>query len=121
MKIEHVEEICSGAFALWSNALYHGVKGWNPDLTFEEHKEAFFWLLKKLLDEGKVRLCYPNDWWRPGLPEDWDGSSDEIIQYVRERFPKEAKHENDRSVTDYFYDIFPPISWLGEDGKWYGS
>jgi hypothetical protein len=121
MQIKGIDEIIENSFAHWSSGLFYAIKGPNPDLTFEEHKEAFFWLLKKLLDEGKVRLCYPADWWKPGLPEDWDGPSDEIIEYVRERFPKDATHEDDSVVNDYFYDSFPPISWLGEDGKWYGS
>jgi hypothetical protein len=121
IKLEHVEEICEGSFALWSSSLFSGISGWNPDLTFEEHKEAFFWLVAKLLDEGKIRFIYPNALCYEGCPLYWDRSGEEFAQFLREYFPKDATHENNRSVNDYFYDVVPPIMWLGEDGKWYGS
>ncbi len=119
MKIEHVEEICRDSFALWSSGFFSAISGWNPDLTFEEHKEAFFWLLKKLLDEGKVICCPPDD---PlcRIHRGWTTSSDEIIAYWRAHWPESAEDENDTDLNFYFYEM-PGIIWLGEDGKWYGS
>jgi hypothetical protein len=120
IKLDHVEEICEGSFALWSSSLFSGISGYNPELTFEEHKEAFFWLLKKLLDEGKVRFDAPSELWSDSY-QIWDISSEGIIEYLRDRFPKDAISEDDSSVNLYFYTTVPPIMWLGEDGKWYGS
>lgn len=118
--LSNIENILSGAFGLWITGLFGSINGWNPDLTFAEHREAFFWLVKKLLDEGKVKFEPPKELWSTVEGNVWEESSDVIIDYLRSRWPEEAKHENDRCLNDYFYNI-PPILWVGEDGKLYGS
>ena len=106
---------CKECFAHWISCLWFKYEGF----SFEENKEAFFWLLEKLLKEGKVRFCSPED---PLYREkkEWDATPEEVIVYLKERWPEDAKDENDGDLHIYFYQI-PAIAWLGEDGKWYSS
>lgn len=119
MKIIGIDEIVKNAFGLWITALFDGILVPNPGLTFEEHKEAFFWVLQKLLDEGKVKFCPPNELWHEGY-DVWDADNKAIVEYLRSHWPKSAKAEIDRVLVDYFYDM-PAILWVGEDGQLHSS
>lgn len=106
---------CSECFGLWVNCLWFQYGGF----SFEENREAFFWLLKKLLDEGKVRFCRPDD----PLGNSriyWDADSDTIVAYLQSQWPPGVTNENDPALNLYFFEI-PAILWVGEDGELYGS
>jgi hypothetical protein len=108
-------ETCEDCFAHWVNCLWFKY----PGFSFEENKEAFFWLLEKLLREGKVKFRHPEDPWNTyGMV--WNVPIGEKISYLRSKWPVSAKDELDADLNMYFYEI-PAIVWLGEDGKWYSS
>lgn len=48
-----------------------------PD--FDQRKEAFFWVLKRLLEEGRARLASGGDYMK--------GTADEQIEVLRRAFP----------------------------------
>ena len=119
-----------GCFGLWINCLWHEYDTLD---TFEEQKEAFFFLLQRLLDDGKVKLIRPgvDVLWRDGNPPasgltindpetHWDAPTDEIIAWLRERWPEKAKDMHDAELNSWFFTI-PPLIWKGKDGMWHGS
>ena len=117
---EKIEEILKGGcFGGWITAFWQDIVYALPNFSFPEHKEAFFWLLEKLLREGKVAFSPPSD---PLCKKGrrWDAPVEEIIEYLRKSWPETAKDENDSDLNLYFYTI-PSIAWLGEDGEWHGS
>ncbi len=85
-------------------------------LNYSEKVEAFFWLLERLLREGKVKFGDPDDW-------SWNATPEDMIAHLKKGWPKDVTEEGDMKIVDYFYDLdrCPPISWLGEDGEWHGS
>ncbi|ACC76327.1 hypothetical protein VOI32_35925 [Paraburkholderia caribensis] len=114
MTIAGISEIVRDAFGLWITALFDAILVPNPTLPFEEHKEAFFWLIEKLLREGQIRFCPPNELWREGC-DVWDVDASTIVSYLREHWPASAKSKNDLVLSDYFYAL-PAILWIGDDG-----
>ena len=101
--------------------------------TFEEYKEAFFYALRRLLDEGRVKLIRPDvdvlvHYGKPpasgltinDLETHWDAPTDEIIAWLRERWPEKAKDTHDVELNSWFFTI-PPLAWKGKDGMWHGS
>lgn len=119
MTVAHVDEIFQSSFGLWISGLFSAIKGWNPDIDWEQHKEAFFYLLKRFLDEGKVKFCPPNESWHEGY-DVWDVPNDTIVEYLKSHWPADVTSENDLALTDYFYDM-PAILWVGPDGTLHGS
>jgi hypothetical protein len=119
MKLDHANEIVKHAFGMWIIALYGNIKGYNPGLTFSEHNEAFFALLKELLDKNKIRFCAEDDpLGKAG--RFWVADSATIIKELRNQWPESARAENDIDVTLYFYKI-PAVVWVAEDGSLHGS
>lgn len=108
--------VLEDCFAHWSICLWFKYDG----LSFEENKTAFFLLLERLLQEGKVEFCPPDD---PlcDKGKHWEASVDDVITYLKNGWPTTAIVEDDSDLNLYFYDYVPAISWLGKDGKWYGS
>ncbi|CAC9427891.1 hypothetical protein [uncultured Gammaproteobacteria bacterium] len=99
----------------------------DKNLTFEETKEVFFLTLKKLLDDNKVVLCPPialknapvrNQYNKKGVLEwvvVWDIQNEEIIQYMRDAFPKNVSDENDGKVYDFWFsEDCPQIGWVDQ-------
>lgn len=119
MKIDHIQDIVNCSFGLWISGLFSAISGWNPDITFQEHTEAFFALLKELLDAGKVRFCPPNELWHEGY-DVWDADTSTILEYLQCRWPSEAISANDLVLTNYFYEM-PAILWVAADGALHGS
>lgn len=125
--IEHIDEIIRDAFGLWITGLFGAISAWNPALSFEEHKDAFFWLIEKLLLAGKIKFIAPGAdcYTSPKNPhpqftiEDaeaqWHETPREIVAYLLARWPEHAHNENDLDLVTYFYSI-PGIIWVGEDG-----
>ncbi|WP_230426071.1 hypothetical protein [Ralstonia syzygii] len=61
-----MSEIVEGAFGLWITALFDGILVPNPSLTFAEQTEVFLGLVEKLLHDGKIKFCPPNELWYEG-------------------------------------------------------
>jgi hypothetical protein len=119
MKIDHVEDIVRGSFGLWISGLFSAISGCNPGFPFGDQKEAFFDLLKQLLDQGKVKFCPPNEFWRPG-DDVWDVDIEKILKYLQDHWPVNVIPEKDAALTDYFYDM-PAILWVAPDGTLHDS
>ncbi|MBN3779484.1 hypothetical protein G3O06_18285 [Burkholderia sp. Ac-20345] len=119
MKIENVERILDSAFGQWASGLFSAIGGFNPGIDFSDQKEAFFDILEKLLDQGKVKFCPPNELWREGY-DVWDVDAKTILDYWRSHWPMNVTSENDADLTDYFYDM-PAILWVASDGTLHGS
>ncbi|CAC9498971.1 hypothetical protein [uncultured Gammaproteobacteria bacterium] len=112
------------AFGYW---IHNGIWYGDESLTFEETKEVFFLTLKKLLDDNKVVLCPPitlknapvrNQYNKKGVLEwvvVWDIQNEEIIQYMRDAFPKNVSDENDGKVYDFWFsEDCPQIGWVDQ-------
>jgi hypothetical protein len=54
------------SFGLWISGFFSAISGWNPGITFQEQKEAFFDLLRQLLDQRTIKFCPPNEFWHEG-------------------------------------------------------
>jgi len=90
-----------------------------PNLSFAEKKEAFFYLLERLLRKGKIRFQHPFE----DKPF-WDTSPEIIVQHLKAGWPDSATTEGDEAIVSFFYDDWrrcPPVEWLGTDGQWYSS
>lgn len=119
MEVQGISEIVENTFGLWITALFHGIHVPNPSLIFEEHKEAFFWLVEHLLRTEKIKFCPPNELWHEGY-DVWDTGIPTIMEYFRSRWPDEADSELSMKLTDYFYDI-PAVLWVAPNGTLHGS
>lgn len=119
MKIAHLEEIASDSFGLWISGLFSAISGWNPDISFQDQKVAFFVILERFLEEGRIRFCPPNELWKEGC-DIWHADTQTILQYFRMHWPDNVSSENDIALTDYFYAM-PAILWVGRDGTLHGS
>jgi hypothetical protein len=115
MKIAGIAEIVKNSFGLWITALFDAILVPNPNLTFQEHKEAFLWLVEQLLREGRIKFCPPSELWREGY-DIWDADVFTIITYLRGHWPDSARSNSDLVLSDYFYAM-PAILWVGDDGK----
>ncbi|CAC9490659.1 hypothetical protein [uncultured Gammaproteobacteria bacterium] len=111
-------------FGKWIHGIF--LRGGDKVFTFDEQKESFFYLLKKLLDDNKVVLFAPYSMFNENTSQ-WDKTvairkygdtiwglpSKEIIQYMRDVFPKDAKDENDDKVYDFWFsEDCPQIGWV---------
>ena len=128
------EELIEDCFGQWIGFWYG-----DKNFTLEETKELFFLTLKKLLDDDKVVFFPPDKLWDKKLntwktnirihtqhytnrtSEDielWDVTSDEVISYIRNVFPKDVEDENDLKLNDFWYGgECPAIGWIDqEDG-----
>ena len=105
---------------LWLSALFSAVSSYCVGINFEQHKEIFFQLIKEALDADLIKFIPPNGIWYEGY-DIWDVSSDEIVAYLRDNFPKDATDGLDSCVNNYFYDIAPAVLWRQDDGSYYGS
>lgn len=126
-RIKHVDEIIADSFGLWITSLFYAIKSWNPALSFEEHKEAFFWMVQTLLEEARIKFIAPGAdcYILPQHPHPrltiqdseahWRDSAASIICFLRERWPSNARDENDIDLNIYFYSI-PAVIWIGDDG-----
>lgn len=110
---------CEDCFAHWITCLWGKYR---DDFTFEENKEAFFYLLERLLREGRVAFSPPED---PLCRQHmrWKAPPEEVIAFLKRGWPTEAKDEYDSAINDYFYDLerCPSTAWLGDDDQWHGS
>lgn len=131
----------------WINSLFSVVTPPTPylphELTFAEQKEAFFYLLERLLREGRVLLTPPamiEDqepcYWviadgyssnKPMRPAErttegkencfrvWDVPIEKQIAYIREVFPKSVTGPNDPDLNLFWYDgRCPWIGWIDQ-------
>jgi hypothetical protein len=90
------------------------------DWSYPAKVEAFFYLVERLLDEGKVKFADPHG---DGSTL-WDAAPDVVVEHLRSGWPKDADTEGSPLIVSYFYDDWnrcPPIFWLGPDGQWHGS
>lgn len=100
--------------------------------TFEEEKEAFFILLKKLIDEQKIVIFPPEKYWikntysvptkaiqdanYPELLYFWDECSETIVNYMRSVFPPNIINENDMELYDFWYgNDCVRIGWINHE------
>ncbi|MBB3572040.1 hypothetical protein FHX05_006192 [Rhizobium sp. BK491] len=125
--IEHIDEIVSDAFGLGISSLFSAIKSWNPTLSFDENKEAFFWLIERLLQTGKIKFIAPgadcyvspqNPYPKLTIQDNeahWHEAPESIVAYLRVQWPENACDENDLDLLTYFYSI-PGIIWIGENG-----
>ncbi|WP_146193144.1 hypothetical protein [Maritimibacter sp. 55A14] len=123
------EEIISNCFGLWINCLWIRYEELS---SFDEYREAFFLLLRRLLDEGHVRFIKPDIdiYFVAGKPppnlsiddeeNHWIADTDGILEHLRKSWPECANNFNDESVSLFFFEI-PPLIWKDENGVWRGS
>jgi hypothetical protein len=125
--VKHIDEIVRDSFGLWITSLFSAISSWNPTFSFDDHKEAFFWLIEKLLRAGKVKFIAPgiDCYTSPENPHprftiqdeeaQWHETPETIVAHLRAEWPEHACDENDLDLVAYFYSI-PGIIWVGADG-----
>ncbi|RKE24463.1 hypothetical protein B0G76_8351 [Paraburkholderia sp. BL23I1N1] len=125
--IEHIDEIIQDSFGLWITGLFSAIGGWNPALSFEQHKAAFFWLIEHLLRTGKIKFIAPgadcyvspeNPHPRFTIHDDeaqWNDSPEAIVAQLRAQWPQDARDEDDLDLIAYLYSM-PGVIWVGDDG-----
>ncbi|WP_323120833.1 hypothetical protein [Burkholderia alba] len=126
--VEHVDEIVRDSFGLWVSGLFSAIGSWNPMFSFEEHKDAFFWMIDRLLRDGKIKFIAPgvDCYASPENPNPrytiydkdahWSDVPEVIVESLRSQWPEGARDENDVDLMTYFYSI-PGIVWVGDDGS----
>lgn len=126
-QLAHVDEIISSSFGLWISSLFSAISGWNPGISFDEQKEAFFWLIEHMLKSGKIKFiapgtdCYvscnnPNPRYTiHDHDAQWQAPVNEIIEYLRKHWPPKVSEENDPDLLVYFYEM-PGVIWVNEAG-----
>ncbi|MDC9589349.1 DUF596 domain-containing protein [Xenorhabdus sp. XENO-10] len=91
--------------AVWS---YSEPENSDSLITFDERKKIFFWILERLLREGRIKLAKHGNF--------LEGSVDEQIEFFRQAFPK-----NEEGIEDsiWFFDESCPgeAVWVLEDGS----
>jgi hypothetical protein len=119
----YYEELIDDCFGYWLGFWYG-----DESFTLEETKELFFLTLKKLLDDNKVVLFAPYSMFNENTSQ-WDKTitirkygdtvwglpSKEIIQYMRDVFPKDIEKENDDKLIDFWFsEECPQIGWVDQ-------
>lgn len=122
--------ICQDSWGGWLGFYYEG-----EDFSIDEHREFFFMMIRRMLDEKRVVFTPPVQVWkdaektgqqvsvREGYSSEpfeiWDLSTDELIQYFREVLPTDFKDINDQRISHFWYDEkCPQIGWVDlETGK----
>ncbi|VVH63342.1 hypothetical protein BSPWISOX_2390 [uncultured Gammaproteobacteria bacterium] len=123
----YYEELIDDCFGYWIGFWYG-----DESFTLEETKELFFLTLKKLLDDNKVvffppepnskikiyKYCSNGEYYADSgeyEEELWDETSENIIAYIKDIFPKDITNENDMRLTDFWYDTCPEIGWVDQE------
>lgn len=126
--LAHLDEIVRDSFGLWISGLFSTIGSWNPGLSFEERREAFFWLLEHLLRAGRIKFIAPGAdcYTSPENPHPrltifdidahWRDRPESIVAQLRAQWPEHVVDENDVDLSSYFYTI-PGIIWVSEDGS----
>ncbi|WP_299728234.1 hypothetical protein [uncultured Tateyamaria sp.] len=124
-------KIVEDCFGLWSNSLW----GLPVSLDkFSDLKEAYFYLIERLLDDGIVRFVHPDEVEnimfvasRPppiktiqDTSTHWRADTNYILSFLKSHWPQRATHKDDLELNTYFYEI-PPIIWHRHGGEWIGS
>lgn len=81
------------------------------DYPFLKQKENFFWLLERLMNEGKIKLANSGVF--------WDGSVTEQISILKNIFPKTSAEMEDGAFDGFwFYSGKCPggIVWVQDNG-----
>ena len=113
------------SFGTWIHGIFFSDTRIN---NFKEQCEVFFWLLEKLLEEGKAIVFPAQEFWdneqkafivptrsMNEYKHIWDISPREVTQYMRSTWPNEVTHEDD--LTDYWFGNYcPRLGWVKEDG-----
>ncbi|VVH58315.1 hypothetical protein BSPWISOX_1135 [uncultured Gammaproteobacteria bacterium] len=135
MQLSNIDlyKLYTDEFGKWIHALFGA--SWellednlNRECSFTEGKEVFFLTLKKLLDDNKVVLFAPYSMFNENTSQ-WDKTitirkygdtvwglpSKEIIQYMRDVFPKDIEKENDDKLIDFWFsEECPQIGWVDQ-------
>ncbi|MCP3022871.1 hypothetical protein [Cupriavidus basilensis] len=126
--LENSDEIVGDAFGLWISSLFSAIGGRNPGFSFDEQRDAFFWLIEDLLVKGRIKFISPGAdcYVSQGNPEPkltiddpashWKASPKEIVDFLREKWPVNVSSENDVDLTMYFYEV-PGLIWVASDGS----
>lgn len=112
----NVDKIYDESYGLWISGFFSCISGNYPEITFQNHKDIFFEILSLWLKSGRVYMCSPES----PLSGVWVDSPDNIVRSLKDKWPVDAKHEDDLNLNHYFYEI-PAIVWIGDNGKIVGS
>ena len=110
------EKIYHDSFGQWTNGIFFAISGNYPEIDFLRQKETYFSILTKWLNESRIVFCTPEN----PLSEVWKAETAEIISYLKERWPMQAKHKDDSDLNYYFFEI-PAMLWVKDDGTLIGS
>ena len=88
--------------------------------TIEDEVEAFLYLLKKFIDSGLILVVSPLSGEKEKIIQNikfWDTTSDAIIEYIRQKLPKNlnslyGRINNNDSFVKFWYKDCPDIRWV---------
>lgn len=132
MIVKCLDRILSDSFGGTTSILFSSIDNWNQDLPFDQRKEAFFWVVEKLINEGVVKFLAPNiDCYKSPDNENpkfktsdeeahWKLSPKEIVSNLKDKWPENVVDAEDMDLTIYFLEI-PSIIWLDGKGGFFSS
>lgn len=90
--------------------VWTGVQSWFPDLAFERRAATFFYILDRLMREGRLRLAKHGKF--------LEGSIDEQIRRFRDAFPSSDEEVDMGGAGVWFFTEACPggAVWIFEDG-----
>ncbi|WP_077965857.1 hypothetical protein [Ensifer adhaerens] len=112
--LELIDNVVPGAEFGWINALFNSIVDAYPGLNFNQQRRAFFVILKRLLEDGRIKFLAPGAdvyinpenrtprWSVNDAEAQWDASIEEIIEYLEEKWPREATDKDDLALVTYF-------------------
>ncbi|WP_193336745.1 hypothetical protein [Devosia beringensis] len=123
------DAVAADCFGLWSNCLWRRYDGVDD---FVQLKEAFLYLVGRLIDDGIIRFINPElDVYfvahrdpptrqAKQIETHCIASSEDILAYLRKHWPNSARHFDDEELNLYFYEIAPMV-WKDKNGNWIAS
>ena len=126
--IERLVDPETGCYDQWVNCSFDGIIRNYPGHSMEEYRDAFIGLLERWLKEGCICLFAPRVLMRPdgtfdtkvrtvpGYWKLWDVPHDEMIAWIRDKWPEDITRLYDPILTSFFYDgLCPAIGWYNPE------
>lgn len=132
MEIRKIDKIANDSFGLSLSSLFSFIEGQYTELDFYQRKEIFFLVIEKLLKQRKIKFIAPGAdcYVSPENPSPefsienteahWNESAENIINYLKKRWPKDAMDDDDDELNIYFYEV-PAVIWIDEFGNYFSS
>lgn len=132
MTVDLIEKIVRDSFGLGLIAIFSSIGSWSPELSFDQRRDEFFFVIESLLNDGKIKFIAPGadcyispDNQNPRFSvadsaAHWNLEAGEIVSYLKGRWPKNVVSDSDEDLTFYFYEV-PGVIWVDDSGNYFSS